>query len=382
MKIAAICDFPYWERKIGSAVRFDSVCRSVSRHAELTVICSVSLPSTYFQFCQSAPYEIVDRARLKEIDAGLPQSWVPGLRRDRQMTVRSIKHVVEEGSFDAVIIPYFNRSWMIDGIDPSVVRIIDTIDCQSQRTRSFALQGMSPTFQMTPEEEGKALDAFDLILSISDEDSVEFSEITERPIVTAPFRLSIPDISERRKQEAASEDNRELLFIAARSEVNDLTLNFLLTQILPLVPGQVTLNIVGNVTVPSYYPENTTVVRHKNLDDIIPIYSKVALAVNPTFAGGGVKTKTLEAISLGVPIITTDEGARGLRPLVPDSLIVNDKESFAYMIGYLLDRPEELTALSKEILLRVKAEASNAWVPVFVQLVSAIRIEKTAKRAG
>ncbi|MCR8550883.1 glycosyltransferase family 4 protein [Salipiger sp. P9] len=375
MKIAALCDFPYWEANVGTAIRYESLCQSLSTVCDLTVISSVTLHGKYRPFANQAPYTLIDRKHLKDLDKTQGLADIPGVRPDRQMTVRSIKHYIESNGFDAVLTPYFNRKWMIEHLAPQIVRIIDTHDCQSQRTRSFAMHGLTPTFSMTPETEGAELDYYDLAIAMSDEDQAEFVKMTQIPIVTAPFRLPVRNIY-RNKTSA-----QDLLFIAAKSDVNDMTLAYLLREVMPLVGRETNLHIVGNVTVPEFRPSNTNVINHDRIEDLADIYSQVDLALNPTYAGGGVKTKTLEAICYGVPILTSDEGARGMRHLIPDPLIANDKETFAYQIGALLGDYRQRMQLSKQIIQNVVAEPSEAWTEPFRHILAAVRAEKLGAAA-
>lgn len=359
MKVAAICDFPYWEGRIGSAVRMESLCQSLVQVCDLSVICSLSRPERYRAAIDNAPYTFYGRQALKEIHEQDPDRQIAGVRPDRQVTVKGIKHLVENGDFDAVLIPYFNRIWMIEHIRSDILRIVDTHDCQSQRTRSFAAHGLIPTFPMTPEEEGAQLDRYDMALALSDEDQAEFAAITRTPVITAPFRLPAKPIHSARSHAG------EVMFIAARSDVNDMTLAYLLEEVLPLVGRPLTLHVVGNVTIPDSCPPHVKLVHHENVDDLAFIYRAVDLALNPTYAGGGIKTKTLEAMAYGVPVLTSDEGARGLRDLLPEDLIVNDKETFAHRIGALLDDPAWRSRLSQEMTDNLRAEHSDGWLSAF-----------------
>lgn len=363
MKIAALCDFPYWEGRVGTAVRMESLCQSLSKVCDLSVICSMKMPERYFDRMSSAPYTFIDQSAMEQVHTNTPGWLIPGVKPDRMVAVKGIKHIVETGGYDAVLTPYFNREWMVEHIRRDVLRIVDTIDCQSQRTRSFARHGMLPTFPMTPQEEGHQLDRYDLAIALSDEDQAELSTMTDRPIVTAPFRLPAQPIYSARQTAS------EVLFIAAKSDVNDMTLAYMLDEVLPLVGRPLTLHVVGNVTVPETRSRNVKLVHHENVDDLGFIYRAVDLALNPTYAGGGIKTKTLEAMAYGVPVLTSDEGARGLTNLLPDDLIINDKYSFAARIGALLDDPDRRAALSREMLSRMAAEDSESWLPTFVQLL-------------
>jgi len=370
MKIAAIIDFPYWEGNVGTAIRHESLCQSLSKVCDLTVISSVTMHSSDNAFAESAPYKLLDRKQLKQIDRYLGDIRYPGVRPDRLTTVRSISALCQREQFDAVLTPYFNRDWMTEHVPSDVVRIVDTHDCQSQRTRSFSRHALTPTFSMTPEAEGKQLDRYDIALAMSDEDHDEFAQISRTPIVTAPFRLPLRDLYRLRHKAM------DVLFIAAQSDVNDLTMLYLLRDIIPLVNQPVRLHIVGNVTVPNIQPHNAEILHHARVDDLADIYSKVDLSLNPTFAGGGVKTKTLEAIAYGVPIITTDEGARGMRHLLPDSVVVNDKESFAYTVGMLLQNNKLRGQISQQMLANLAAERKEDWLEPFTHLVKGARAAK------
>ncbi|MBT2243645.1 glycosyltransferase [Sphingobium sp. BHU LFT2] len=378
MKVSALCDFAFWEGRVGTAVRFSSLCHSLSKVCDLTVISTVTLANRYKSFAVGKPYEFLDRSVLQKVHEALPPGIIPGVANANQVSVRGIRELVISGGFDAVLTPYFNRRWMIEHLPADIVRIIDTHDCQSQRTRSFARHGLIPTFRMTPEEEGAELDKYDIVLAMSDEDFDEFSAISSSPVVTTPFRLPLHDLTGVRSFYAPGGENRELLFIAADSPVNQMTLAYLLRDVLPLVPGHVVLNVVGNVSMPKNFTENSnfTVVRHENIDDLVPIYARCALAVNPTFMGGGVKTKTLEALAFGVPSLNADEGARGMRHLIPDELIANDKETFAWRIGELLSDPEKRATLANEQTARVRTEDSESWLTIFRDLLHAIRSHK------
>lgn len=369
MKIAALCDFAFWAGNVGTAVRHDSLCRTLSRTCDLTAVSTVSLHIKDADFVRRAPYRILDRAALRQIDEAIGAPELPGVRPDRQMPVRTITHLVASEGFDAVLTPYFNREWMIEHLPRHVVRIVDTHDCQSQRTASLMRHGIVPTFFMDAQAEGAMLDRYDIALAMSAEDKAAFSAMTDIPVVTAPFRLPPRDLAPMRPV-YGEPDSRTLLFIAAKSPVNDRTLDYLLREIMPLVPGHCLLMVIGNVTLPEdVVLPHVTIQRHQDVADLVPLYARADLAVNPTFAGGGVKTKTLEAMAFGVPVLTCDEGARGLRHLLPDALVANDKETFAHRIGALLDAPERRAALARQVLDALAAERAEAWLPLFTDLL-------------
>ena len=86
--------------------------------------------------------------------------------------------------------------------------------------------------------------------------------------------------------------------------------------------------------------------------DNIETYIKAAhLLVNPIQKGGGVKTKVLEAIGLGTPVISTTTGALGVdRDAVGEMLtIITDHQwnEFANAITQHLSSPTEQQPVTK-----------------------------------
>lgn len=365
MKIAALCDFPFWAGNVGTGVRHDSLCRALTGICDLTVVSTVTLHKKDEHFRQTAPYRLLDRGDLKDLIQRVGGPPISGLRPDRETPVRAIARLVSDEGFDAVLTPYFNRDWMVEHLPRHVVRIIDTHDCQSQRATSLMRHGIVPTFFLDAAHEGAMFKDYDIALAMSAEDRAEFAGMTDIPVITAPFRVRSRDLAPMRHVYGQT-GSRNLLFIAARSPVNDMTLDYLLRQIMPLVPGQCTLTVIGNVTMPQDVDLPHVTLQHlQDVGDLVPLYAQADLALNPTFAGGGVKTKTLEAMAFGVPVVTCDEGARGLRHLLPDDLVVNDKETFAHRVGELLDAPERRAALARQILDNLAAENAEQWLPLF-----------------
>jgi glycosyltransferase involved in cell wall biosynthesis len=74
--------------------------------------------------------------------------------------------------------------------------------------------------------------------------------------------------------------------------------------------------------------------------DIAPLLAEAAATVVPTRAGSGMRVKILEAMAVGLPIVTTTVGAEGIR-VVPDThlLIADDAAAFADATVRLLSDP-------------------------------------------
>ena len=96
------------------------------------------------------------------------------------------------------------------------------------------------------------------------------------------------------------------------------------------------------------------------VEDVRPPMRAAHLAVVPLLAGSGTRLKILEAMALGIPVVTTTIGAEGL-PLVPGehAQVADTPASFAAaVLGLLRDEPlrAHLAARGRELV-----EASFSW---------------------
>lgn len=60
------------------------------------------------------------------------------------------------------------------------------------------------------------------------------------------------------------------------------------------------------------------------MEDLAPYYARAACAVAPIRAGGGTRIKILEAVALGVPVVSTSLGAEGLEFRPGEHLLLAD----------------------------------------------------------
>lgn len=121
---------------------------------------------------------------------------------------------------------------------------------------------------------------------------------------------------------------------------------FFYEQILPLIQSkhpEIIFNIVGN-----HPPEQikrlsngNNVVVTGHVPDIRPYFEQAAVFVSPLRSGSGVQVKNLEAMGMGVPVVTTSIGAQGLEVEAgKDILIADAPEDFAKHVIDLIQSPD------------------------------------------
>ncbi|MGQ9610073.1 MAG: glycosyltransferase, partial [bacterium] len=83
---------------------------------------------------------------------------------------------------------------------------------------------------------------------------------------------------------------------------------------------------------------NGDIVVTGHVEDVRPYFDRSAVFVCPLRSGSGMQAKILEAMAMGVPVVTTSMGATAIVDAVAgkDILIANDVKSFAKEVIRLL----------------------------------------------
>jgi len=157
----------------------------------------------------------------------------------------------------------------------------------------------------------------------------------------------------------------DLLFIGSNHPPNIDGINYFYQKVfLPLLrPKGISLSIAGKVC------DNINIEdpKVKKLGfysgNIGELYSSAKVVIIPILEGSGFSIKTMEAMALGKPIVTTPKGARGMNIDAKPFMIVDmkkDPESFAAAISNLLDSPEKRKTLGQIALDQFTKEHSFA----------------------
>lgn len=71
--------------------------------------------------------------------------------------------------------------------------------------------------------------------------------------------------------------------------------------------------------------------------DVKPFYNQATVAIVPLLSGSGTRLKVLEAMSYGLPVISTSKGAEGIDYKTGENILIEDHENeFAEKVIYLL----------------------------------------------
>lgn len=77
------------------------------------------------------------------------------------------------------------------------------------------------------------------------------------------------------------------------------------------------------------------------------------VAINPMFSGAGTNLKTLEYLSMGIPMISTDVGVRGIKLINNEHCVIASSDEFAKKLTYLINNKtlkEKISEKSKSYI--------------------------------
>lgn len=99
----------------------------------------------------------------------------------------------------------------------------------------------------------------------------------------------------------------------------------------------------------------TGVINHGEVPDAEDFMQQHGIMIVPIQAGSGIRIKTLEAMALGVPVVSTTVGAQGLDVTHTQELMLADQpEEFAQAIAQLLSNPALAQQTATQALIYVE----------------------------
>ena len=168
------------------------------------------------------------------------------------------------------------------------------------------------------------------------------------------------------QEDFADDRSKNLLFTGTMNYFpNSDAVIYFCNNVFPLIQKRypdATFYIVGNHPTEQIrrLSDQKGVVVTGYVPDIRPYFEKASVFVAPLRAGSGIQTKNLEAMAMGIPIVTTSIGAMGLEAETDTELLIADTpETFAERVIYLIENPEIRQNLANAGRKRV--EASYDW---------------------
>lgn len=262
-------------------------------------------------------------------DTVLPWSLFP------KKTLDEFSRIVDEVNPDLVLGEYALSAPLIKHLNGKYRTAIDTHDCFTLRNQKIReANGIGLWWSLSAQQEKDLLSCFHYVIAIQESEKKYFTNLLagESAKVTKIDVLELPrEFGSQPKHNAPT-----IGFIGSNNAHNReglaKFLNLHWPNILKKLPNA-KLIVAGDVKVETSFSNVSFLGRVESL--YLDFYSQCLVTVNPCGSGSGLKIKTIESMSYGVPIITTKEGLSGIEQAIGEGAYCSDLDQDEFFLTCL-----------------------------------------------
>jgi glycosyltransferase involved in cell wall biosynthesis len=263
---------------------------------------------------------------------------------DKEIAAFASRH-----TFDAVMVEYVFFSRALQHFDASVCKIIDTHDVYTGRREKLKARKIKRFYQYLTRarEEARGLNRADVVIGIQENESAFFRQLVgaSQRVITVGHTVDL--------QPVARPDGADILFLGSPYVANIDGVTHFIEKCLPQIRAAVPharLLVAGSIC-RVLKPGIAGVELLGEVGDVKEAYARAAVVINPVLAGTGLKTKTIEALAFGCPLVTTSCGAEGLEDASGSAFyLADDAIDFADGVIELLTEPKHAARYARAAL--------------------------------
>ncbi|MBQ8885439.1 MAG: glycosyltransferase [Clostridia bacterium] len=214
------------------------------------------------------------------------------------------------------------------------------------KSKQFVLKTESKRVRRAEIKYGKLYDG---VIFVSEKETAEFNALlgAEKAVTV---RLGV-DYDYYSGGESPEKEKGAIAFLGnMRFAPNVDSLHFIAAHILPALDFDYKLYVLGVCPdeIMASYKNNERIVFLGMVEDVRPVIKKCELFLSPIAYGTGVKTKILEAMAMGVPVVTNSVGAEGIDAQYGVHFLVeNSAAETAMIVNGLIGNKEKLAELAE-----------------------------------
>jgi glycosyltransferase involved in cell wall biosynthesis len=291
--------------------------------------------------------------------------------------VKFVRNLISEQKYDLVWIqnPDYAQLGLKAMRFPAhpVDKVLDIVDllCQLRLARQNIppLKGLKFDYEANLKREIQLLLQYDkLIITSKKEMEIIKPYIPAKQLHLIPYPLDNSNSPDLLTPYPDREFKYDLLYVGAAYEPNVEGMNFFLSSIFPEIIEKkptVRLAVVGKVC--NFIQVNPDFKHNIDclgfVDDLSQVYLTSRVVICPLLHGSGTKIKLQEAMTYGIPIVTTSIGASGLSLADGINAFITDEPSvYVQRILDLLTDSQLIHRISEELTRTFEQEYSNSAI--------------------
>lgn len=270
--------------------------------------------------------------------------------------INSFQDSVRSFAPDSIIIEYVKLSYLLEALTASqrnsIHCLLDTHDILHIRNRQFLERGLVHWLNISPEEETEAIQGFDTVIAIQDEEAKLFRDLAPEQNVLVCGH-SPPQLSSQKKPRG-TEEVLTVGYLASANQSNFLSLNNFISQSWKKISERCNIRLViaGLICEAISADSSNRLREHNNItsigcvSELAEFYHQIDVVINPVEFGTGLKIKNCEAIFFGKPLVTTSMGMDGLAVQSGGSVMVcNASEEWIDCLVQIAQSPSKRHSL-------------------------------------
>jgi len=276
----------------------------------------------------------------------------------------AFQETVQRYQPDVIICQYVTTVWLLDGLSQAQRRethaIIDTHDLLSKRKDQFEKRGHSHWIDISREEEARVLAKFDTVLAIQPAEAALMRKMApDATVIVAGHHAGDCEIVRQKESVEPAEGKLSLGYIGSVNASNIDAIGSFLEQVWPRIAKEGSIELVVAGAICETIAERVDQLNLKTagrvrllgrVDNLIDFYQQIDVAINPVQFGAGLKVKTVEALSHGIPVLTTE-------PVANDKGEPSEAVVYCESLAGMADKVEGLLAEGGQPLARLKSTA-------------------------
>jgi glycosyltransferase involved in cell wall biosynthesis len=226
--------------------------------------------------------------------------------------------------------------------------------------------------------ERQALKYSDVVLAVSESNKKRFIDlykIRENKIQIIPNGVDISFFSKSKCKDLSQKirekiiDKKVVVFVGSHYKPNMEAVKFIKDKIAPYFEKEMEILflVVGSV---SNKKKEKNIYYTGKVKDIRPFLKISDIAINPMTSGSGTHVKMFELMSMGIPIITTQKGGRGLNIKNNQEAIICPLSDFSKKVEFLIKDNKFRKKLIKNSSIFIK---KYSWESIAGELANVYR---------